>query len=214
MTRLSILAAIAAVFTTASAHATAINFESLPAGPSTFGAASPSPQTLDISVGGGNSATFNGGVILTNEQVAPGDSTNVYATASSDNSGKGLSNPLTFTFSSAVQNLTLAVVNAEHGNYEVFDNAGDSETFTIGADNGSATPAALAHDATIFSIEFFGDSTTHTLADSWDFAIDNITFGPTATTVPEPSTWALLISGVILVGFASRQRKRGKRLMA
>lgn len=39
-----------------------------------------------------------------------------------------------------------------------------------------------------------------------DFGIDNISLS-TQTTVPEPATWALLIGGFTMVGFAARRRR-------
>ena len=91
----------ALLLSTVSASATLIDFQDQPAGPSAFGVIA--AQTLTYTFGS-LSATFNGGAILTNEQLQTTDFSNAYATISFANGGNGtLSNPLTISFNQPVQ---------------------------------------------------------------------------------------------------------------
>src|SRR5262249_49173757 len=100
MRLVGLAAGVVALFASVAAHATTIAFEDQPAGPSTFAAAGPA-QSLFYNFGG-VTATFNGGVILTNETSQTTDNTNVYATAYFGDAS--LTNPLTVTFSAPIQN--------------------------------------------------------------------------------------------------------------
>src|ERR1700688_4155566 len=86
------------------AYADLVTFENQPAGKSTFAAAGVA-QTL-VYTFGDVTATFSGGVILTNETSQTTDNTNVYATCAVGvcHGDASLTDPLVITFSSAIQN--------------------------------------------------------------------------------------------------------------
>lgn len=56
----------------------------------------------------------------------------------------------------------------------------------------------VAFSGTAFSIDFAGGADVS--------AFDNITFGRDTPVIPEPATWAMMIAGFGLVGFAARRR--------
>jgi len=65
------------------------------------------------------------------------------------------------------------------------------------------TAIGVAFAGTAFSIDFGGTAN--------QTGYDNITFGsdkPGGGVVPEPATWAMMITGFGLVGFAARRRRR------
>ena len=63
-----------------------------------------------------------------------------------------------------------------------------------------------------FSFNYIADSTstvirfTGTNAGPWGMALDDVSFSPGA--IPEPASWAMLLAGFGLVGFAARRRRR------
>jgi hypothetical protein len=202
----------ALLLSTVSASASLINFEDQPAGPTGFGLIA--AQTLTYTFGS-LAATFNGGAILTNEQLQTTDNSNVYATISAANGGNGtLANPLTITFNQPVQNFSVDILNAAAGNYELFDNAGHTDFFTLATQGGSVHTGTFAVAGTIISIQelsIVGNFPPQT----FDFAIDNVSFnGPVAGGVPEPSTWAMMILGFAGVGLMAYRRKNKPALMA
>jgi hypothetical protein len=90
------------------AGATLITFEDRPPGPPIFASAGPA-QTL-VYIAGAVTATFTGGVILTNETSETTDLSNVYATASFGD--PTLTNPLVVTFNEPIQNFQIQILNA------------------------------------------------------------------------------------------------------
>src|SRR4051794_4916423 len=106
VSRLALLVVVAAALTLASAvgataATTTIDFDDL-TGPNAFCPPAPSsPLTI-------GAATFAGGAILSAVENLPADQTTVYGTASDC---AGLFCPITITFSSPVDNVSLDVVN-------------------------------------------------------------------------------------------------------
>jgi hypothetical protein len=194
----------ATLFSTFSASAAVINFEDQPHGGTAFGFTP--AQTLTYTFGS-QTATFSGGLILTNEQLQTTDFSNVYATISVGSNT--LTNPLTITFSQPVSNFSVDISNAAAGDFEVFDNASHTDFFTLATTGGSSHTTTFATAGTVISIQ----ELTHVgpfFPARFDFAIDNVMFdGPVVTGgVPEPSTWAMMILGFCGVGFMAYRRKR------
>jgi hypothetical protein len=216
MMSLRVLAGVAAVFVAASAHATEITFEDQPAGTGGFSTAGPT-DTLVYNIGGGQTATFSGGVILTDESGTTTDASNVYATASSSvisGADPSLLNPLTIAFSQPVQDFQLEVINALAGNYELSDNAGHTDSFSIAVTGTTVETAMLANAGTLVHLTYL-DPATGNPDTAWDFAIDDVSFDTgSTTTVPEPATWTMLILGLAMVGFAARRGKIRTRTAA
>ena len=80
-------------------------------------------------------------------------------------------------------------------------------SFSANYNSGSATSVTLRLDAGNYSQSYN------------DFAVDDVRFTgpapiPTATAVPEPATWAMLLVGFGAVGAASRRRARARTVHA
>ena len=74
----------------------------------------------------------------------------------------------------------------------------------VGDPNGSYcnwTAVGVLFSGTALSINFGGTAN--------QTAFDNITFGSDTPVIPEPATWAMMITGFGLVGFAARRRRSG-----
>jgi hypothetical protein len=195
--------AFASAFLTAqTAGATLITFEDQPAGPTGFASAGPA-QTL-IYNAGPVTATFTGGVILTNESAETTDLSNVYATASFGDAS--LTNPLVVTFNEPIQNFQIQILNAIAGNYELSDNAGHSDMFSLATTGGSLQTVGFAATGTVVDITFLGPPLGTV---TFDFAIDNVTFNqPLGSGTPEPSTWVMMVLGFAGLGFAGYRSSR------
>ena len=207
---IGILAGAVALFAAASANATLITFEDQPAGPCCFASAG-AAQTLVYNIGGGQTATFSGGVILTGESNQTTDNTNVYATASSSVIGgadPSLANPLVVTFSAPVKNFQIQILNALAGNYELSDNAGNTDFFSLATTGGSIQTVGFAATGTVVDVSYLSTPT------AWDFAIDNVTFNQPLGGIPEPSTWAVMLVGFGAIGAAMRSQRKARALAA
>src|SRR5580700_4048782 len=121
------------------AYGDLVTFDDQPAGSSIFGAPA---QTLvynfpDVT------ATFTGGVILTDETNQTTDTSNVYASCGLSGCS-GYTNPLVVTFSSPIQNFQIQILNALAGSYTMADNVGDSMTFSLATTGGSIATEGFA----------------------------------------------------------------------
>jgi len=188
------IAAFALLATVGTANASIVTFEDQPPGPDVFGGGN---QTI-VYTFGSLTATFTGGLILTDTTNLPADEGTVYGTESCCNS-----NPLTITFSQPVNNFFLDILNGNTitENYTVADNDGHSATFAIAPNLSSG----LQFD----SIPATGTVITITSAASngfWDFFIDNVGFNQPTPQVPEPMTLSLFAAG--LAGAAALRRRR------
>jgi PEP-CTERM motif len=106
------------------------------------------------------------------------------------------------TFSSPVSNFSLLVTNVMSGHYLVTDNLGGSSASDIFQN--SQTTITLK-DSGITSVTIRSTRTVE--SGLWDFAIDNVSFTPSA--VPEPSSLAMCgLAGAIGAAYAWRRRKR------
>ena len=194
------------------AHAVEVNFEDQPAGPSTFAATSSAPA-LNYNFGGGLTATFTGGVILTNETSQTTDNSNVFATCNFCG-GPTMTNPLVVTFSQPIQNFQIDILNAIAGDYEVSDNAGNTDFFNLPTTGGSLQTVGFAATGTVVDIAYLNDA--YNIANSvygpgnWDFAIDNVTFDQPLSTsaTPLPATLPLFAGGLGAMGLFGWRRKR------
>jgi hypothetical protein len=101
--------------------------------------------------------------------------------------------------------LKIQILNALAGNYELSDEAGHSAFFTLATTGGSIQTVGFAATGTMVSITELTNV----------FAIDNVTFNqPPTDSVPEPSTWAMVLLGFAGVGFIAYRRKPNSVLMA
>jgi PEP-CTERM motif len=155
-----------------------------------------SPLTIGI-------ATFTGGELRDGEVGLNADKTGVYA--SEGLFGSGETNPLVITFASPVSDFSVFVANADGaGSYTVSDNLGDSVTgllASIGA-SGEDTFSLSGNGLTKVDITSFD-------ADSWNFAIDNVTFA-TSISTPEPESLLLVGVGVILLAAIRYRQPRAR----
>jgi len=167
------------------AHATVIDFETQAAqkGGNLTGVPD-SPLTIGL-------ASFTGGELLHGEVGLKADATGVYA--SEGLFGSGETNPLVITFSAPVQDFSLLVLNGDDTrSYTVADDLGELLTKSL-ASAGSLGAATFALPGSALTRVTLTSANT----DAWDFAIDNVTFTPSANVAPEPQ--AMLLSGVGLL---------------
>jgi len=179
---------LVSVLSVAPAAASTITFEDR-TGPSFFDFTN-GPETVTYTLGT-LQVTFNGGVILTTESNQSSDFTSVYATGSwqvpalSDIS-HDFQNPLTVAFTAPIQNFQFDILNALAGDYELYDNAGNSTVFTLTTTGDTEITEGFAATGSLVSLRYLSAPY------AWDFAIDNVTFNQPLTIVPEPATLALV----------------------
>jgi len=170
----------------ANASADIINLEDQ-TGPSLFALAT--PATLSYSTSSGP-LTITGGTVLTGTTNLPADETSVYGTAFF---GTGLSNTITMTFTSPINNFFFDLLNGQTytESFTVADNLGNSQAFSIAPN--------LSLGLQFVTFPTVGSVVTITTSDPiWDFFIDNIGFNQATpgTATPEPGTMLLLGVGV------------------
>jgi hypothetical protein len=173
--------------------ATVINFEAQAAGRAgSFTGTSDSPFTI-------GSAIFNGGELLNAEIGLDADRTGIYA--SQGLFGSSETNPLIISFASPVNAFSVLLVNGDDmRSYTVSDDLGNSITMPV------ASAGALG--AAVFSLPGQGLQKVYISSantDAWDFAIDNVSFTPVAST-PEPESWLLVGAPFALLIFFRRRR--------
>jgi hypothetical protein len=188
------------------AVASIVTFEDQPAGPNQFPLTS-SEQNLNYSFGG-LAVTFSGGVILTNELGQTTDNSNVYATCNSGFCfGPTLANPLVVTFSQPIQNFQIQIANAIPGDYELYDNAGHQDFFSLAINGGSLQTIGFAATGTTVDVAYLFDNNSSFGSGNWAFAIDNVTFNQPLSATPLPAALPLFFSGLGVMGFLAKRRK-------
>lgn len=194
-----------------SVYSSSINFDDQGlSGPSLFPFTSGSPLNITVD---GITATFSGGVILNKTTNLPANQTSVYGTVNIPNYTTGYTNPLTISFSKAVDNVIFDLLNGwtSTTNFRVTDDAGDSQSYSLlsNLNSGMTTLGLVAHSISSITI---ADITQIT---NWDFFVDNIRFNVAATcndrecketSVPEPGSLALL--GLGFAGLALGRRRK------
>jgi hypothetical protein len=187
-------------------EATVIDFEDV-TGPSLF-ADTVAPQPLQYTFGT-LEVDVTGGVILDQTANLPANQTSVYGTASFCCGTGTTPNLITVTFSSAIENFFLDVLNGltDPVTYRMSDNNGNVADFVLEPNLSSGqTQIGFAATGTIVTIQAI------TGLPSYDFFVDNIHFNeelPPGIRTPEPST-ALLLA----FGFAAALARRRKRTLA
>jgi hypothetical protein len=107
----------------------------------------------------------------------------------------------------AFENLATAVSGtSQNATLEIFFADASSRSVSIAPNDGSAIFFGIVSDTPISRIRW-----TEVLEDNSEFAeetaLDNFRVGATVP-IPEPSTWALLLAGLGLVGLTAKRRQR------
>lgn len=193
--------ALTLLATAALSTATTIDFEAQGASaPAGFNTTLNSPLTIGI-------ATITGGKLLKNEAGFPAGDSNidksaVYATVYGL---AGYTDPLVVTFSQPVSNVSLLIANETPDTYSLADNLGN----TVSGGNGIVCDASGACPSFVLTLSDNAVTklTISTLATvGWDFAIDNISFTPSASATPEPA--GLWLAGFGLTGLLIYWKRR------
>lgn len=172
-------------------------------------------QNVTVSTSIGN-VTFTGGAILDETTNLPADETAIYGTAGNAgnigvSTGTGFTNPLTITFPVAITNFFLDVLNGnvQDVTYMLADNNGNTASFDLipNLSGGEKTIGFAATGTQVTITATTGQSTPSGL--TWDFFIDNVHFDEPlpGSTVPEPATMTLMLSGVAALMSFRRMRK-------
>ncbi len=195
-----------------------------PTGPVFVGAGN--AQTLTITDGGYN-VVFGGGTPLgPNISFLPATASVAYGTADFANTGgqSGYTNPLTIKFYNAVTNapenvtnffLDLYNGNTVSVNYTLKDNLGNGAVFNVG-NNGSSGQQTFGFASAGNSFTVTGGPAVGSCC-AWDYFINDIGFnqalpngstngGTPLSPTPEPSTYAMLLAGLGLIGFKYRRK--------
>ena len=210
--KLSVLIAALALLITHSAQAATafITFDDLPLGPMTFPEAMPSPQTITYP-----QATFSGGAILGYATYFPAQgfatAPNIYGTAWF---GDNLLETMTITINPSFPTSEVS--------FSLFNGVIPSQTYTVSAFNASDM-LLISHQYMIPGNGTTGFAIVDLLAlgiakvtitpdgapSEWDFVIDSVTLTqPPLQPVPLPAALPLFATGVGVVAFLTRRRKK------
>ena len=198
--------ATAAILLAAPANAVTVDFEAL-ASVANSGSVATHSSTIAT-----NGMTFSGGGLYKNGFFSA-DQSVVYGTYSGyPYYLNGYTNPLTIDLGGTYNLVSLDLVNHLGATYTVLANTGLSEVLQI-VNGVTATfslsgPGITSLTVTSADSEFNGTE--------FIFGIDNITADtlivpPPSSSVPEPATWTMLISGFGLVGAMMRRKKAAVR---
>ncbi len=217
----------AAVLLSISATATqaaVINFQDYVPGTGCCFIGAGNAQTLTITDGGYN-VVFGGGTPLgPGISNLPATASVAYGTADFANTGQtGYTNPLTIKFYNSVtnapENVSNFFLNLYNGNtvpinYTLKDNLGNGAVFNV-AENFSSGQQTFGFASAGNSFTITGGPSTSPYA--WDFFINDIGFnqalpqgsndGNPLAPVPEPTTYAMLLAGLGLIGLIKYRRK-------
>jgi hypothetical protein len=221
-----VAAAVVLSISATAAQAVVINFQDYVAGTGPmFGVSN--AKTITITTGGYD-VVFGGGVDLgPNATNMPATASVVYGTAdfANTNGYSGYTNPITIQFFNATTHAKASVNNffmdLYNGNtapvdYTVQDNLGHGAVFNL-ADN-------MSSGQHTFGFASAGDSFTVSAGPAvngcceWDFELNNVGFnellppgsdnGHPISPVPEPTTNAMLLAGLGLIGFVTYRRRK------
>jgi hypothetical protein len=199
---LALALAMASVFAAQRANAFIINFSAagVPPGPSL--AADATASTLNVTTPIGT-VVFGGGAVLTNEAALPADTGTVYYTSFFCCGTGTTPNTLTITFPHPIKNFFVDLYNGQTfaDTFTASDNSGMSTTVSI--------PPNTTSGKSLISFPALGDIVTIKTSDAnYDFFVDNTGFDQPTPTIPEPSTWAMLLVGFLFLGYAGYRRTR------
>jgi hypothetical protein len=220
---------LAMLSTNASALTYTYGFENI-SGPQVFDGVN--MQTLDL-----GSASFSGGAVLTNATYFPAHSnffTNNFSVYGTSKMGNNLPDTLTISllpeFKATDVQFTLFNGRPDIQDYSINVYSGNNLLGTETKAGNNLKPNTTAinqgtlqdgegsfafvdlkyNDITSIEITYIPKSSTQTLP--WDFLIDDVTFtgagtGTFTQPVPEPEDYALMLVGLLLMGFVGRRRK-------
>ena len=189
MKRFTRLAAIAAALATSTAaSAVIVNFETIDTGGATT--INNTVAATDYDAFG---ATFTGAFYKRCGGGCPAPSTGTFVSSSN------FSNPFSVSFAGALSTFSFENVSNSAGSATAFDATNNVLTSV----NFAAFPGVFTLSAAgIRSVTFSGGQ----------YGVDNFTFAATGS-VPEPTSWALMIGGFGLTGAALRRRRSAPALV-
>ena len=217
--KLAALSGAAVLALAGAANATIINLQSAGVtGTGSFFVGAGNEEDLSI-VAGGYLVKLQGGTPLgPNIASLPATDSIAYGTADFANTGSqsGYTNPITISFFDAttlapkdVTNFFVTLLNGNTTNvdYTIADNLGTTSTFNIGS-NFSSGQRIFGIAAAGNVITVTGGTPPQGACCAWDYFVNDIGFNQATPGVPEPASWALMITGFGAAGALLRQRRR------